>query len=439
MPELNVSTLPMNPLYNAGIHLYSAAARAASLKSDKVRRMLRGQRDTAARLAAFRRDLAPDGFDVWFHASSLGEFEQARPLVDRLLAERPGCRILVSFFSPSGYEVRHSYDPRVAVVYLPFDTPAGVRSFLDAARPRMAIFVKYEFWGNYLSELRRRSIPTYIISSIFRPGQIFFRPWGGMFRRILRCFDHLYVQDEASRKLLEGIGIDNVTVAGDTRFDRVWTVTSQPRPLPEFDRFASDSRSAGARMLVVGSSWQPDEDIYIPRLLASPGWRAIIAPHEFDGQRLEQLLRRFPAGEAMLLSQYRRAIGTGEDTAGVKYIIVDCFGLLSSIYRYADVAYIGGGFGTGIHNINEAAAHSVGVVFGPRHYKFKEATDLQECGGGFCIHSESDFNTLFDTFDSQPGRLADAGKAAGNYIRTHIGASGIILHDLFHLDPQPKS
>lgn len=422
----------MNPLYNFGIHVYRSLAHLVSRRNPKVSRMLSGQRETLSRLKAFRKSHAPEGFDVWFHVASLGEFEQARPIIERLLEERPGMSILVSFFSPSGYEVRHSYDPRVAVVYLPFDTPANVRAFLDAAAPRMTVFVKYEFWGNYLTELQRRGIPTYIISAIFRPTQVFFRPWGAAFRRMLRCFDRLYVQDDRSRKLLAGIGITNVTVAGDTRFDRVWTVVQAHKELPEIENFASDAPD-GSLTLVVGSSWPLDEDVYIPRLLADKRHRAIIAPHEFDARRLADLVCRFPAGEAMLFSEYRRIFESGDlaSLKGVRILIIDCFGLLSSIYRFADVAYIGGGFGAGIHNINEAAAYGVPVVFGPRHGKFKEASDLIECGGGFCVESRDDFERIAGRFESQPDALQAAGDAAGSYIRSHIGASNIIFDDLF--------
>lgn len=422
----------MNPLYNFGIHVYSSLAHLVSWRTPKVSRMLSGQRETLSRLKAFRESLAPGGFDIWFHVASLGEFEQARPLIGRLLEECPGKSILVSFFSPSGYEVRHSFDPRVAVVYLPFDTPSNVRSFLDAAAPKMTVFVKYEFWGNYLTELQRRGIPTYIISAIFRPTQIFFRPWGGTFRRMLRCFDRLYVQDERSRQLLGGIGVTNVTVAGDTRFDRVVSVVSARKPLPELEAFAADA-PAGATTFVMGSSWPADEDIYIPFLLADSRRRAIIAPHEFDADRLAALAARFPAGEAMLLSEYRRITGSGHrtDTGGVRIIIVDCFGLLSSIYRFADVAYVGGGFGAGIHNINEAAAYGVPVIFGPRHGKFKEASDLIECGGGFCVRSRDGFGAIAGRLVSRPCDLHAAGDAAGSYIRSHTGASDIIFNNLF--------
>lgn len=429
----------MNPLYNAAIKLYAGAVRVASLSSVKARHMLKGQAGTMERLAGFRRDYAPDGFDVWFHAASLGEFEQARPLIDRLKAGNPDTKILVSFFSPSGYEVRCNY-PGVAVVYLPFDSPSSVKSFLDIAKPRMAVFVKYEFWGNYLSELERRGIDTYIISAIFRPGQIFFRNTGGtMFRRMLGKFKRLYVQDERSRLLLKGIGIENVTVAGDTRFDRVTEVRANARELPDIDCFMSAQPDAFT--LVAGSSWPKDEEMYFPWLKAHPDVRAIIAPHEFDTDRLSDLHRSLGHEESMLLSEFKRMYSDSPEYAlkrakSLRYLIIDCFGLLSSLYRYADAAYVGGGFGVSIHNINEAAVYGIPVVFGPNHKKFNEAAALIGCGAAFCVHSKDETAKILDNLHDDRSSCIRAGAAADNYIRSNIGASDIIMKDLFNIKPK---
>lgn len=427
----------MNLLYNAGIRLYGAAARLASMSSDKVTRMLRGQAETIGRIRSFRAAMAPDGFDVWFHAASLGEFEQGRPLIDILLAQRPGIRILLSFFSPSGYEVRCNFHQQVAVVYLPFDLPANVDAFLDAAAPRMAVFVKYEIWANYLSALRRREIPVYIISAIFRPGQIYFRPWGGFFRDILKNFTHLYVQDERSRALLAGVGITNVTVAGDTRFDRVTAIRKACRELPEIELF----KAAGAPdsvTLVVGSSWERDEEVYIPWLQAHPQVRAIVAPHEFDERRLDVLRAQLGKDSTMLLSEFRAVFDRNREEAAtvaarLRYLIVDCFGLLSSLYRFADIAYVGGGFGTGIHNINEAAVYGIPVVFGPRHQKFNEAAGLIECGGAYSVDSAQSLASVFDHLVSDTDARKASGRAADTYIRAHIGATPLIMKDIFNI------
>lgn len=421
----------MNPLYNTGIRLYAAGAKIASWRSVKVHKMLRGQSRT---LATLRRRLGNRPGCIWFHASSLGEFEQGRPMIERLRREHPDKPILLSFFSPSGFEVKKNYPFADAVVYLPFDTPHRVKKFLDTARPSMAIFIKYEFWGNYLQELRRRGIPTYIISSIFRPGQRFFRSVGGMFRKMLRCFDHIYVQDERSRRLLKLIGVENVTVAGDTRFDRVTDVMRTTVDIPGFPEFGSNARLR----FIAGSSWEADEDIYVSWLNSHLDVAFIIAPHEFNETRLEALRNRFNCPVA-LLSEWTREIKRANLPAGqlpehlkqVRGLIIDSFGKLSSLYRYADLAYIGGGFGAGIHNLNEAAVYGIPVIFGPNHSKFKEATDLIECGGGFSIASVADFYETIDALTATRAQLEQAGAAAGQYIRENLGATDRIYADLF--------
>lgn len=413
----------MNPLYNAGIALYGAGVAVASLRSAKVAEMRRGQRETLRTLADERRRVAPDGYDLWMHVASLGEFEQGRPLLERLRAERPGTRVLLTFFSPSGYRVRRNYAGADTVAYLPLDTQANARAFMDAAAPRSAIFVKYEFWGNYLEQLRLRGIPTYLISAIFRPGQRFFRRGAGMFRNMLAAFTHMYVQDAASQRLLGSIGYDNVTVAGDTRFDRVTDILRAARPLPLIEQFCSRP----GLTFIAGSSWGPDEDVYMPWLNANPAVRAIVAPHEFDDVRLQHLLQRLGSG-ARLLSQIE---AEGSVPADCRAIVVDSFGLLSSIYRYGDIAYIGGGFGTGIHNINEAAVYGIPVVFGPRHAKFKEAADLIACGGAFETDGRASFEGLMQTLADADARTR-AGKAAGAYISRNIGATDRIFNDIYN-------
>lgn len=427
----------MNPLYNFGIGLYSGLARLASVKSAKVKHMLMGQAETLDRLAVFREKMAPGGFDVWIHAASLGEFEQGRPIIEALLKYRPETKILLSFFSPSGYEVRRDFNPKVAVVYMPFDRPEQVRLFLDAAQPKMAIFVKYEFWGNYLAELARRNIPTYIISAVFRPGQIFFRPWGGWFRSMLGKFRHLYVQDERSRRLLHELGVDNVTVAGDTRFDRVTAIRAAGKKIEPIEVFKAAHPDAFT--LVVGSSWEKDEDVYIEKLKKLKGCRAIIAPHEFDKDRLVAMRRRLGSNHTMLFSDFARLChdrpaDAAKVAKSIDYLIVDCFGLLSSLYAYADAAYVGGGFGTGIHNINEPAVYGIPVMFGPKNDKFVEAAELQAAGASVCITSADDFARAMDTYINNADARRKAGKAAADYIASKIGATDIIVKDLFDID-----
>ena len=410
----------MNPLYNIGIRLYAGGARVASLRSGKVKTMLAGQRQARSDI---RSRLRFDERPVWIHAASLGEFEQARPLIEKLRREQPHRRILLTFFSPSGYEVRKDYPMVDAVSYLPFDTPANARRFISEVNPEMAVFVKYEFWGNYLQQLKTKGIPTYIISSIFRPGQSFFKPWGGMMRGMLRCFTRLYVQDEVSVRLLNGIGVTNVVRAGDTRFDRVTDVMRSTFSLPAVEHFLSSS----PLKLIVGSSWEPDEDRYVPFLNAHPEIKAVIAPHEMHGDRLHKLKERFVNG-AVLLSELSDDENKIPDA---QVIVVDSFGKLSSLYRYADIAYVGGGFGTGIHNINEAAVYSAPVVFGPRFDKFKEAKDLIALGGAFTYNTPEELVSILEKFMRDPKALAEAGKAAGKYISDNLGATDIIFNDLF--------
>lgn len=413
----------MNPLYNLAIRVYRLGVRIASGRHVKARRLCEGHK---AVWTCLRHKVASAGGQwVWIHAASLGEFEQGRPLIERIKRERPGMKVLLTFFSPSGYEVRRDYQGADAVCYLPFDTPSNARRFLDMVNPRIAVFVKYEFWGNYLTGLNRRGTPTYIISAIFRPSQVFFRPWGGMFRRMLRCFTRIYVQDEASRRLLEGIGVTDVTVAGDTRFDRVTDILRTVTDMPVLDAFCAYEATD---VLVAGSSWEPDEDVIIPWLKAHPTVKSVFAPHEFDDIRLERLRHRLGDG-CRLLSELENDPIT--DPSKVRHIIVDCFGRLASIYRKATIAYVGGGFGTSIHNLNEAAVYDLPVIFGPRHQKFKEASDLIACGGGFSVGSAEDFDAIASALAADHTRRDAAGHAAGDYIRRSVGATDIIFKQIF--------
>lgn len=418
----------MNPLYNTGLQLYRLGARIAASRSDKIRKMVDGQSRVFSYLS---QRVRPGERWIWIHAASLGEFEQGRPLIEMIKEREPSVKILLTFFSPSGYEVRKDYDKADAVCYLPFDTASLSRRFLDVVNPTMAIFIKYEFWGNYLTELRRRQVPVYLVSAIFRPGQSFFKWWGGWFRQMLRCFTRIYVQDRQSVDLLSSIGVQNVTITGDTRLDRVSDVKNQPLKVPSLAAFVADAPMT----LVVGSSWEPDEDIYFPWFNSHPEVKAIIAPHEFDDARLARLMERVD-GRAVLLSQWSERMARGGDVADfadVRAVIVDCFGQLSSLYRLGDIAYVGGGFGKSIHNINEAAVYGIPVVFGPRHAKFKEATDLLRCGGAFSASDGTAMTAILDRLLSDPKARDAAGKAAGDYIASHIGATATIYDDLFAL------
>lgn len=411
----------MDLLYSLGIIAYRGAVRLASIRSKKARLMLKGQRQTFKKL---RSTLDPAGGYIWMHVASLGEFEQGRPLIEMIKKNNPEARIVLSFFSPSGYEVRKNYPLVDTVVYLPFDTLYNATKFVDIVKPSVAIFVKYEFWGNYLNTLKRRNVPTYIISSIFRPSQSFFKPWGGMFRNMLKCFNTMYVQNEESRKLLADIGHDNVVVCGDTRFDRVAGVKSAAKQFPIIESFVKDTDFT----LIMGSSWEPDEEIAMPYFNEHPSMKFIIAPHEFDRKRLLDIMAR-TGRKTALYSQT-----SPEEAATLDCLIIDSFGLLSSLYQYGQAAYIGGGFGHGIHNINEAAVYGIPVIFGPKHEKFQEAHDLIECGGGFCISNAEQFNAVIDRIATDKAYQQHCGKCAGDYIESHLGATQVIydqLKDLF--------
>ena len=409
----------MNFLYNIAMAATGWGMRLASPWHRKAQLTVQGRARTISYL---KETLDPEGGYIWIHAASLGEFEQGRPLIEKIREEQPGAKILLSFYSPSGYEVRKHYDKVDAVCYMPVDTPRRVKEFLDVVKPKMAIFVKYEFWGNFLEQLKSRGVPTYIISSIFRESQSFFKPWGGMFRKMLHCFTHLYVQDEESRQLLHGIGIDNVTVCGDTRLDRVLQIKAQAKEFPAIAQMVGDCR----KVLVMGSSWQPDEDIVIPYFNSHPEMKLIIAPHEFDENRLNAMMARIKRPVA----RYTKLDQVG-DPSQLDCIIIDCFGILSSLYRYGSIAYVGGGFGSGIHNVPEAAVYGIPVIFGPRHEKFREAVELNACGGGFAISNAQQCHEVLDTLLSDPDALKLAGDASSHYIASHTGATQRIYSDLF--------
>ena len=384
----------------------------AALFSSKVRTMMRGQRNTWRQL---RRYIGSDHY-VWFHAASLGEFEQGRPLMEKLRREHPEKKILLTFFSPSGYEVRKNYGGADVICYLPLDTPFNARKFVRMARPEAAYFIKYEFWRNYIDVLYRHSIPVYSVSSIFRPGQIFFKWYGRGYARVLKRITHLYVQNEESQQLLHTIGVDQVTVVGDTRFDRVIDIRRAAKPLPLVERFAGCWR-----VIVAGSSWQPDEDLLISYFNAHPNVRLVLAPHVVNEEHLRQIEQKLQRPSV------RYSAATPKSVAEADCLIIDCYGLLSSIYRYATIAYVGGGFGVGIHNVPEAAVYGVPVLIGPNNQKFREAQALLQCGGCIEVHNQPDVDQSLDRLLSNKAALDRAGQAAGNYITSNAGAVDKIM------------
>ena len=393
----------------------------AAIFNKKARKMVVGIAQTYTLL---RRHIKKTDRVVWFHAASLGEFEQGRPLMERLRMERPEYKILLTFFSPSGYEVRKDYEGADLVCYLPFDTPGNALSFLRLAHPEIAVFIKYEFWTNYLTTCRRKGIKVYSVSSIFRPDQHFFKWYGSL--KPIRQFTHLFVQNETSRKLLEEHGISNVTVVGDTRLDRVIAIKEAAAPLPLVEQFAGD-----APCFIAGSSWGPDEEIYIPYFAQHKDWKLIIAPHVISETHLKDIEKLLDDNGISHIRYTLLEQDGSLKSEGSRALIVNCFGKLSSIYRYGKVALVGGGFGVGIHNVPEAAVYGIPVLFGPNNQKFREAQALKACGGSFEYQDDESFAAIMDKFISSPADLQKAGQAAGDYINANAGAADKCFSAIF--------
>lgn len=400
-------------MYNILIYLYLAGVAIYSLFDEKVRKMWRGER---AAFDVLRQSVIPGADYIWFHAASLGEFEQGRPLMEALRRDHPEYKILLTFFSPSGYEVRKNYEGADIICYLPLDTPINAIRFLRLVRPVKAFFIKYEFWYNYLHILRHRGIPVYSVSSIFRPSQVFFRWYGHEYAHVLRCVTHFFVQNEESQRLLEGIGLRNATVVGDTRFDRVLQIKSAARQLPIAEAF-----SKGHKVFVAGSSWPPDEEVFIKYFNNHPDWRLIIAPHVIGDDHLRQI------HSLLNMPTVHYTDTTPEEAAEARCLIINCFGLLSSIYQYGQVAYVGGGFGVGIHNVLEAAVWDMPVIFGPNNKRFQEAQGLLASGGGFEIDSYETFDELMEHLDTDANKLLQASQAAGTFVKGQAGATAKVL------------
>ena len=425
----------MNILYNIGTRAYFLGIKIAAVCGHhKAKQMEEGRRGWAERLrtqvAEVKRKVGREPRFIWFHAASLGEFEQGRPLIEALREKYPDYQILQTFFSPSGYEVRKNYKGADIVCYLPYDKPAECRRFLDIVKPERAIFVKYEFWANILEELARRQVPTYLISGIFRQRQAFFKPWGAMLRPVLGNFRHMFVQDEESRRLLATIGYDrNVTICGDTRFDRVIAIQQQAKHYPWAAEFSKDHF-----VLVAGSSWPKDEDILIDHFNRHPEMRLIIAPHEIHEEHIQSILSKLkrPSIRYSQMKQQWEAGSVPVETmpADTDCIIIDAIGFLSSIYRYGQIAYVGGGFGVGIHNTLEAAVYGMPVVFGPNHTAFREALGLISVKGGFAICDAATYDTVLERFMTDESALREAGQKAGNYVKAESGATDTIFASL---------
>ena len=405
-------------MYNVAISIYSWALHLIAPFHKKVRLMVEGHVKT---YEVLKSKIDTTSKYVWFHVASLGEYEQALPMIEEIRKKKPNYKILLTFFSPSGYEVQKNNELVDIVCYLPFDKKNNVKRFLDLAQPDIAIFVKYEFWYNFIHELYQREIPVYLISAIFRPNQLFFKPWGNVFKKILHYYTQLFVQDKKSAQLLKKHCIENVTVMGDTRMDRVIKVKQNALELTIVDNFSTLKNKKS--VLVAGSSWPEDEDLLINYFNKHAYLKLIIAPHLINESHLKQIEGKLKRPSI----RYSQAKENDATITNFDCLIIDNFGLLSSIYRYGQIAYIGGGFGAGIHNLPEAAVYGIPVIFGPNHKKFLEAKELLNSGGGFTISNEAELNKVLKDFVTSPEDLEIAGEAAANYIYKSAGATQKIV------------
>ena len=409
----------MRLLYSFGIKCYATGVKVAALFNPKAKQMLAGWRRTFGRLS-----VAPvgKGKTAWFHASSLGEFEQARPVLEEFRRRHPEYKVCVTFFSPSGFEVRKNYPNADFVCYLPMDTRANAIRFVNLLRPSVAFFAKYDYWFNYLEQLRRRDIPTFIFSAIFRPKQYFFKWYGKWFlEQVGVCFTHLFVQNEESLQLLQSHGINHVSIAGDTRFDRVHAIAQEAARNERVERFLS--HHPGKPVLLAGSTWEPDEEL-LRRYLQHKGGHLvlIIAPHVIGKSHLDWIGKELLKDEPCTF--YTQA---EEADARSRVLIIDNMGMLSSLYRYAQVAYIGGGFGAGIHNILEAVTFGKPVVFGPNFHKFKEACDIIATQGGFSFDSYEQMEGTLDRLLAGEEAYLKASQQCTRYMADNLGATERIL------------
>lgn len=400
--------------YNLSIRMYVALVRIASVFNPKAKQWVEGRKELFKRMELL---LKGEKNLIWFHAASLGEFEQGRPVIEGFREKYPESKILLTFFSPSGYEVRKNYEGADFIFYLPSDFAVNARKFMDLVNPKMAFFIKYEFWHHYLKELKNRKVPTYIFSAIFRPNQLFFKSWGGFYRKMLSAFTHIFVQNQESADLLKDIGLNNVSVTGDTRFDRVYSIATSSKTLPEVEGFGQ-SRP----VLIAGSTWPKDEENLIEYInQSSDKYKYILAPHEVDEAHVKNIVSKIEK------SWVRYTKATAKEIEEAEVLVVDCIGKLSSLYRYGDVAYIGGGFGRGIHNTLEAATFGLPIIFGPNFEKFQEAKDLIQVGAACSYEKYDELRLLLENYFENEKERYFSGEKSKNYVDEKRGASFKIL------------
>ena len=402
-------------MYTFFIHLFSFSVRiAAFFGHTKAKRLADGQKRVWTQMQTL---LKPDEQRIWIHCSSVGEFEQGRPLMEYIREQFPQYKILVTFFSSSGYELRKDYSGADYVFYLPFDTRAHAKRFVQLVHPEKIYFIKYEFWRNYLKVIKQQRIPLYLVSAIFRPGQTFFKWYGGWYRKLLTAFTHFFVQNECSENLLAGIGFTNVTVTGDTRFDRVCRIFDQARQIPEAEQFVN-----GQTCIVAGSTWPSDENMLIRYInTENRNIKWMVAPHELHHNRIEHLIK------SVNIKAVRYSQLSERHPADYQLLVIDNIGMLSSLYRYATVAYIGGGLDNGIHNTLEAAVYGIPVIFGRVYKKFQEAVDLVALGGAISIRNYDEFTLQLNALLDNPRQLQKSGKTAGDFVASGRGATEKVI------------
>jgi len=404
-------------LYNIGIKLYYFAIWLASFFNAKAGLWINGRR---------HQKLGRFNSSIWFHFASLGEFEQGRPILEAMREQYPGKSIVVTFFSPSGYEIRKNTPLADAVYYLPLDTSDNARDFIAAIKPDITIFTKYEYWYHYFNELNRQHIPLYIVSGIFRPGQVFFKWYGGLHRKMLSFVTHFFLQDEPSKQLLSNLGITNITVSGDTRFDRVWANAQNPKEIAGISEFKN-----AQKLFIAGSTWPEDEKLLATLPILYPDWKFIFAPHEIGEEKISNLVNLLPKGSTIRYSELKNI--QSDLTSHISHLsslVIDNIGMLSSLYAYGDIAYIGGGFGVGIHNTLEAAAFGLPVIFGPHYLKFNEARELIALKAGFSIGNETQLKGIVDTLITDEAFYSTTRKKIYNYVQEHTGATKMIMSPL---------
>lgn len=410
----------MKVLYNLGILVYSALANLLAPFNSKAKLWVEGRKNWREKITG---KIHPGDRTCWFHCSSLGEFEQGRTIIEEIKKRDPGIKIVITFFSPSGYEVRKNYTGADCILYLPTDTPSNARDYVEMVKPEFAIFIKYEFWNNYITAVSNKGITLYIVSAIFRADQHFFKWYGGFFRNMLKRFTMIFVQDELSVRLLSGIGIKHVKIAGDTRYDRVVQIAAAAKDIPKLADFRGEEK-----MFLAGSSWDKDEEIICRYINENPHrMKWVFAPHEIDEANIRRL-------ESLLKVSHVRFSQYDESSREVRVMIIDNIGMLSSAYRYAYIAAIGGGFGKGIHNVLEAACWGIPVMFGPRHLNFREALDLIKENGAIYFDSYEKFSGIINKWLSDEAYYLKSAKSASLNVNKNTGATAKILGEIFPKD-----